>query len=324
MILRLFARLAIVAPLLGMSHQPATARDWPERAIHVIVPFSAGSAVDTIPRIVLEQLSTAIHQPIVIENRPGAGGTIGAGTVARASADGYTLLATTSSYTIAPSLYPATTYDTLNDFAGIVPLGSVPNVLVVAPSKGFKTLAELVGAARAKPRMMTFASAGIGSATQLSAERFRLRAGLDLIHVPFKGAPEAYTEVMSGRVDFYFGALTSALPLIQDGKLSALAVNSTTRVSVLPDVPTTLEAGFPNSEFTFWIGLFAPAKTPRAVLEQLHDRIEVILQSPSMQEKLRALCVEPMPLSMVDFDKLIRRESDSNREIVKAAGIRPE
>jgi tripartite-type tricarboxylate transporter receptor subunit TctC len=315
----------VAAPLLWfLLCQDAVALDWPDRAIHVIVPFSPGSAVDSVPRVVLQQLSDALHQPIIVENRGGAGGTIGSAAVARSIPDGYTLMATTSSLTAAPSIYPANTRDPSEEFSGIIMFGSMPNVLVVAPTKGFKTVADLVSAARARPGTMTFASAGIGSATHFSAERFRMSAAIDLIHVPFKGAPEAYAEVMSGRVDFYFGALATALPLINDGRLVALAVNSRTRVADLPDVPTTEEAGFPNSQYTFWIGLFAPAKTPRAVVDQLHDRLHEILQLPSLQQKLDALSVQPMPLSMVEIDALVRQETVKNRLTMKNAGLKPD
>jgi len=324
MILSSRVGIPVVTLLTAISLSPIAAHAWPDRPIHVVVPFSAGSAVDTIPRIVLEQLSAELHQPIVVENRPGAGGTIGSNAVARSTPDGYLLLATTSSHTVAPFIYRATAYDSGRDFAGIVPLGSIPNVLVVSPASRFKKLAELVAAARDKPGTITFASAGIGSATHFSAELFRLSAGLNLIHVPFKGAPEAYNEVLGGRVDFYFGALTTAMPLIKSGQLAALAVNSRARVAQLPDVPTTEEAGFADSEYTFWVGLFAPIKTPRAIVEQLHDRIQVILESPLVREKLKALSIEPMPMSSAEFDVLVRQEGERNKQIVTAAGIKPE
>ncbi len=297
---------------------------WPAKPIRAIVPSTAGSAVDIIPRIVFEQLSAELGQPIIVENRPGAGGVTAAASVARAEPDGYTILVDSSAHTVLPSLYPNAPYDTVRDFSGIILLGSLPNVLVVAPSKGFKTLQELVGAARAKPGAVTYASAGVGSATHFSAERLRLSAGFEAVHVPFKGAPEAYTEVMTGRVDFFFGALASALPFIRDNRLVPLAVSTPKRASVLPDVPTTLEAGFVDSDYTFWIGLFAPARTPAAIVDKLHQQAHKALQAARVRDKLATLGVEPMVMSAAELDALVKAEIAVNAAVIKAANIKAE
>jgi tripartite-type tricarboxylate transporter receptor subunit TctC len=238
-----------------MANTSALAQSWPTKPIRAIVPFTAGSASDIVPRTVFEQLSTELGQSIIVENRSGVGGTIGAAAVARSEPDGYTILVNSSSHTVVPSLYPNAAYDPVRDFAAVIPLGNMPNVLVVAPSQGFMSLLDLVAAAKAKPGWITYASAGVGSATHFSAERFRLSAGITGVHVPFRRSPEAFTEAMAGRVDFYFGSLTPALPLIREGKLLALAVSTPKRASALPYVPTTLEEGLVDSDSTFWIGM---------------------------------------------------------------------
>src|SRR5262245_1382187 len=252
----------IVALVLG-TPLCALAQSWPVKPIRVIVPFTPGSGTDIMARTVSDKLTPQLGQPIVIENRPGAGGTIGGAIVAKSDPDGYTLFVHSSSYTVTPSTYKDLPYDTLRDLTGVIPLGLLPNVLVMAPSKGIRSVKELVAAAKARPGALNVATIGIGSATHLNAERFRFGAGIDVVAVPFKGTPEALTEVMTGRVDYYFCPVVAILPLLKDGKVLALAVGSTKRSSALPDLPTTVQAGVPNSDYNFWVGMFAPAKTPR-------------------------------------------------------------
>jgi tripartite-type tricarboxylate transporter receptor subunit TctC len=313
--------LGLTVAAVSASTSAASAENWPVKTIRAIVPFTAGSASDIIPRTVFEQLSSELGQSIVVENRSGAGGTIGAAAVARSEPDGYTILVNSSSHTIVPSLYPNTPYDPVRDFAAVIPLGSMSNVLVVAPSKGFKSIHDLVAAARAKPESIVYASAGIGSATHFSAERFRLSAEFAGIHVPFRGSPEAFTEAMAGRVDFYFGSLTPALPFVRQGTLLALAVSTPKRATALPDVPTTLEEGFAGSDSTFWIGMFAPARTPRAIIEKLHRATLKVLQANSMQEKLAKLGVDPMVMTSSEFYEFVRAEIATNGVVVKTAKI---
>ena len=321
---RTFLHLAAGAAALPVVSRVARAQAWPTKTIRAIVPFTAGSAVDIIPRTVFDPLARELGQSIIVENRTGAGGTIGTAAVARADPDGHTLLVNSSAHTVIPSLYPNAPYDTVRDFSGVIPLGNLPNVLVVDPSKGYKSLRDLVVAAKAKPGSVTYASAGIGSATHFSAERLRLSAGIEGVHVPFRGAPEAYTEVMTGRVDFFFGALTSALSFIRGGKLQALAVSTPKRASALPDVPTTLEAGFANSDYTFWVAIFVPAKTPSAIVEKLHQQTQKTLQSASLREKLATLGVEPAIMSSAELDALVKAEIAANAVVVKAAKIKAE
>ena len=261
---------SIAALALCAVHAGALAQAWPTKPVRIIVPFTPGSGTDIMARTVSEKLTAQLGQPAVVENRPGAGGTIGAAQVAKAEPDGYTLLVHSSSYTVTPSTYGNLPYDTLRDLTGVVPLGLLPNVLVISPAKGIRSVKELIAAARAKPGSMNSASVGIGSATHLNAERFRLGAGIEVVNVPFKGTPEALTEVITGRVDYYFCPVNAVLPFLKDERLRALAVGSTKRSLALPDLPTTLEAGIPNSDYNFWVGMFAPAKTPREVVSRLY------------------------------------------------------
>jgi tripartite-type tricarboxylate transporter receptor subunit TctC len=321
---RKYARLCDLCVLCGalvFATSVAQAQTWPAKPLRVVVPFTAASATDTIARIVAERLSAQFGQQLVVENRPGAGGTIGVGTVARAEPDGYSILVHSSSFTVTPTTYPNTPYNTQRDFSGITPLGNLPNVLVIAPSRNIRSVKELVAAAKAKPGAITYASAGAGSATQLNAERFRLGAGFEGVHVPFKGTPEALTEILTGRVDFYFCPVISVLQFIKEGKLLAIAAGSTKRSSALPEVQTTLEAGIPNSDYNFYVGMMVPSKTPRAVVDTLYQNVVKVLQNADTKERMSKLGAEPMLMTPAEFDAWIRKEIASNAALVKAAGI---
>ena len=302
----------------------AWAQAWPAKPLHVVVPFTPGSATDIMARTVSEKLSSQLGQPVLIENRPGAGGTIGTGLVAKADPDGYTILVHSSSYTVTPSTYPDTPYNTLRDLTGVTPLGLLPNVLVIAPAKGIRSVKELVAAAKAKPGAMNAASIGIGSATHLNAERFRLGAAIEVVNVPFKGTPEALADVMTGRVDYYFCPVNAALPLLKDGRLLGLAVGSTKRSVALPDLPTTLEAGIPDSDYNFWVGMFVPAKTSRVIVMRLYQETSRALRSPDVSEKLARLGAEPMEYAPEPFNAYLRTEIAANAALVKASGLKPQ
>ena len=294
---------------------------WPkDRIIRAVVPFGAGSTIDIIGRVVLDPLSQQIGQTIIVENRGGAGSSIGAAYVAKANPDGYTLLINASAHSAVPAVYSNLSYDPSKDFAGVAVFGVVPNVLLVAPSKGIKTAAELV--AHAKNGGLTFASAGIGSATHWAAEQFLLSAGIKATHIPFNSGPAALTEVMTGRVDFCFIGISSAMPFIKNGQLLPLAVSSKKRSPSLPEVPTTIESGYPDSDYTFWNGMLAPAKTPRPIVDRLHAEVQKALALPAVQEKLATQGVEPMPLSSEQFDAMIAKEIVSNIDLAKAAGLK--
>jgi tripartite-type tricarboxylate transporter receptor subunit TctC len=312
--------LFIVTVVMGM-HSRASAQPWPTKPVRVIVPITAGSATDIITRIVSERLASQLGQNFVVDNRPGASGTIGISAAAKAEADGYTALVQSSSFTVVPITYSKLDYDTVRDFIGITPLGNVPNILVISPARGLRSVNELIAAAKAKPGSITYASIGSGTATQLSAERFRLGAGFEGVHVPFKGTPEALNDVLTGRVDFYFCPVISVVQFIKEGKLLALATGSTKRSSALPDVPTTLEAGIPNSDYNFWIGMMIRSKTPRHIVTKLHESTVKALRAPDTQERLGKLGAEQMIMTPEAFDGYIKADIAANAKLIKAAGI---
>jgi tripartite-type tricarboxylate transporter receptor subunit TctC len=314
-------RLVMIAAAAVLATSAAHAQTYPTKPVHVIVPFTPGSATDVVARTVAQALSTRMGQVFVVENRPGAGGTIGANLVAKAAPDGYTLLVNSSGHTVNPSIYPSLPFDTAKDLAGISLLAEQPNILVVAPSKGWKTAGDVVKAAKAEPGKLTYASAGAGSATHMNAEKFRVSAGIDTMHIPYKGTPEALTDTMNGRVDYFFAPVIAALPMVRDNRVTALAVGSAKRASVLPDVPTTEEAGYPGSAYNFWVGMLAPAGTPPAIVEQLNKEVTAALALPEVKDRLAALGADAAPMPSADFDKMIAQELKDNAALVKQAGI---
>jgi tripartite-type tricarboxylate transporter receptor subunit TctC len=310
------------ATALAASGLPrlASAQQWPVKPVRVIIPFSAGSTIDIIGRIVVEPLSAALGQPMIVENRGGAGGSVGSAVVAKAEPDGYTLLIHASAHSAAPAVYPNAPYHAGRDFAGVANFGVVPSVVVISPAQGIKTLNQLVEVA--KKGQLTFASAGVGSATHWAAERLRLSAGFSATHVPFKGGPEALTEVMTGRVDFMCIGVSSAAGLLRQGQLLPLAVCTRQRSSALPDVPTTIESGYPDSEYIYWNGMLAPVKTPRPIIDRLHAETEKALRLPAVTEKFKTQGLEPMPQTPKEFDAMIAQDIEANIALVKAAGLK--
>ncbi|SNS11688.1 Tripartite-type tricarboxylate transporter, receptor component TctC [Noviherbaspirillum humi] len=315
------AGLAMIAgaTLPALVHAQDT---WPSKPIRIIVPFTAGSGTDIIARSVGEKLSQSLGQPVIVENKPGAGGTVGASQVAKSPADGYTLLVHSAGHAANAAIYGNLNYDTVNDFVGISLLATLPNVLVVAPNT-YKSVAELVNAAKAKPGSINYASAGNGSATHMNAEKFRAGAKFDGTHVPYKGTPEAMSDTASGRVDFFFAPMVSALPMIKDKRLVPLALGSAKRSDQLPDVPTTVEAGVPNSDFNFWVGMLAPAKTPPEVVQRLNSEVQKILRMPDIKTRFSTLGAEPQPMDSAQFNTFIKSEVTSLGNLVKNAGIKP-
>jgi tripartite-type tricarboxylate transporter receptor subunit TctC len=301
--------------------QPAIAQGWPTKPITAISPFGPGTSLEAAARPVFEPMARELGQPIVIEHRPGAGSTTGSAAAARATPDGYTLLLQSSTFTIAHSVYRNRSYDTVQDFIPIVAFGVQPYVLVVAPSKGFKSVADLIAAAKANPGKMNYASLGVGSAPHVAAERFRLSAGIEAQNVSFRGPPEALTETMTGRIDFYFIPLGSALSLIKDGKLIPLAVSTAQRTNKLPDVPTIREAGLQESGFELWVGLFAPAKTPAAVVAKLHAAAQKAMQVDQVKQRLDALSLQPMPMTQEEFSAYFRKDVNDTAAAIEKAKI---
>ncbi len=314
--------LQLTGTTLATTMMPAFAAEqsWPVRPIRAVVPFTAGSAIDTISRVIIDPMSTSLGQQIVIDNRGGAGGMIGASMVAHADPDGYTLLFHSSAYSLTPAIYPKADFDVLKDFVPVAPFGSIPNVTFMAATRGIKTLQQMVTFAKQEKR--TFASSGVGSASHWAMERLRLSAGFDAVHVPFKTTPAAITEVLTGRVDFMSIGLPAVLPFIREGRAVALAVSTPKRASALPDVPTTLECGYPDSDYLFWNGMFVPAKTARPIIDRLYTELRKALELPAVKERLAPLGNEPMPMTPREYDALIRKEVASNLAVVRKANLK--
>jgi tripartite-type tricarboxylate transporter receptor subunit TctC len=296
---------------------------WPARPIKAIIPFGAGSATDVVPRLVFDRLSAELGQPIVVENRVGAGGTLGTAAVVKADPDGYTLLAHSSALAIAPALFPSLTFDATKELASVLMLGSSANVMIVPRSRPWKTVQDFIADARAKPGSISFGSVGIGSAVHISAEKFRLAAGIEATHVPYRSGAEVITDILGGRIDYYFSPLALALPLIHEGKVRALLVSTPRRAPELPDVPTPREAGLQNAESAIWFGVFMPVKTPRDIVEKFRAAGLKVLSDPAMQDSLKQLGVDALPMTPVEMDDFLVRETVANRDVITAAGIKP-
>jgi len=295
---------------------------WPTKPLRAFIPFAAGSATDIIPRTVFEDLAAELGQPIVVENRGGGAGTIAGNAVVRAEPDGHTLLVTSLALSVAPAIVPNMPYDTEKDLAGVLMLGQSASVMVVPPQRGWKTVRDLVAAARANPGSINYGSAGVGSGTHLNAAKFIRSAGITAVHVPYKGGAEALADILAGRVDFYFCPISTALPLIADGRVIPLAVSTATRAADLPDVPSTVEAGYAGSDLAAWFAVFMPARTPRAIIDRFHEAGERVLATPAMQDKLRKLAVYPMPMTPMAIDSMLAREIAANAVLIREAGIR--
>ncbi len=308
--------------LSGLAAAAAHADTWPSRLIRATISFGAGSATDVVPRVVFDHLSAELGQPIVVENRPGAGGTLGTAQVVKADPDGYSVLAHSSALTIAPAIFPHLTFDAGRDLKGVLMIGSSANVMIIPPSRPWKTVQEFIADAKAKPGSISFGSVGIGSAVHISAEKFRLAAGIEATHVPYRGGAEVIADIIGGRVDFYFCPLATALPLIKAGQVRALLVSTDKRVADLPDVPAPPEIGLKNADSAIWFGVFVPAKTPPDVVERLHAAGVKVLAEPAMQDSLKQLGVEPSPMTPAEIDDLVKRETAVNLDVIKAAGIK--
>jgi len=298
------------------------AQSWPTKPVKVIVPLPPGSGTDITGRAIAERLSAQTGQAFVVENRPGGSGSIGMNAVAKADPDGYTILIMSSSWTVTPVTVANLPYDTLKDLAGVTMLADIANALAVKTDRNIKSVKDLVAYAKANPGKMNAAVIGTGSATHLTTERFRLGTGIDVTSVPYKGTPEALTDVISGRVDFCFCPATNVIPMVKDGRLLALAVGSSRRSSGLPDVPTTEEAGVPNSAQNFWVGMGVHAKTPRDIVNKLHAETLKALNSPEIRTRWASLGQDSRVFSPEQFDAYLRDDLARNAALVKAANIK--
>lgn len=313
---------ALLAWGLALAAAGAIAQTFPSKPVRVVVPFSPGGVTDIIARTAGAKLAEMWGQPVVVENRPGAGGSVGAVAVARSPGDGYTLLVHSSGYAINAAANPRLPYDYKRDFVDIAPLGSQPMVLVVSPVSGIESVAQLLALARAKPGQLAYGSAGIGSGAHFNGEKFRIAAGVDVLHVPYKGGADAINDTMAGRLSFTFNTVTLALPFIRDGRLAALGVSSRTRSQLLPDTPPIAEAGIPDFEFTFWNGLWAPASTPAPIVERINRDLIRVMDMPDVLERFARLGAEPMRMSPAEFARFVAREIEDAARIAQAAGIK--
>ena len=312
----------VVAVYVALATQ-AFAQEFPNKQVQMLIGFTPGSAADIVGRAVGAKLSEIWGQPVVAENRVGAGGSIAASLVARSNPDGYTLLAHSSAHVANAALFSKLPYDTLKDFTNLALLGAGPNVLIVSPQTGWKSLGDFLSAARASPGKLNFSSGGVGSGTHFNLEKLKLMAGIDVTHIPYKGSPEALNDTISGRVCCYFSPINAALSHVRGGKAVALAVSSGKRSSLLPEVPTIAESGVTDFDYTLWVGLWGPAGMPVKLAEKINADVNRALQSPDLRVRLTNLGNEPLSMSLNEFDRFVRREVAEAARIVKAAGIKP-
>ena len=317
-----FPKLLIAA--LALAATQAVAQNYPAKPVRLIIAFTPGSSTDIIGRAVAAKLAEIWGQPVIAENRTGAGGSIGSAAMLREPPDGYTLLANSSAHVANPSIYAKLPYDTLKDFANIAPLAGGPNVMFVGTGTGWKDFADFIAAAKAKPGALNFSSAGIGSGTHFNLEKLKLMAGIDVAHVPYKGTPEAIADTIAGRVCCYFAPINAALPHIKGGKALALAVTSAQRSPLLPNVPTIAESGVPGFDYTLWVGLWGSAAMPAALVSKINADVRKALGSPDLKERLTNLGTLPADMSAADFTQYVRREVEDTARVLKAAGIKPQ
>jgi tripartite-type tricarboxylate transporter receptor subunit TctC len=315
----------LIATGIAVAAVPGVAaQNYPTKPVRMIVPFTPGSATDLLARRVAPKMSDNWNQQVVVDNRGGGGGTLGASIVAKATPDGYTLLVHSIAFAMNAALYSKLPYDPLKDFAPVSQIVISTSLLVVAPTLGVKSVKELIALAKQKPGQLTFGTSGVGSGTHLNGEQFRFAAGIDVVHVPYKGVPEPLIDTMSGRIDYFLSPLVPALPFIRDGRLLALAVSTAQRTSVLPDVPTIAEAALPGYEFQAWFGVFAPAGTPRPVVDQISREIARIVYLPDIKKQFLNQGEEGKPSTPEEFTQFIRAEIEKYSKVVKLAGIRVE
>jgi tripartite-type tricarboxylate transporter receptor subunit TctC len=320
-------RYILLALLLGSTAptllaQSSSADTFPSKPIRIMVGFTPGGGPDITARLLSGKLNESWKQAVVVENRLGAGGNVAAQALAAAAADGYTLLSVSSAHAVAPAIYPKLPYDAHKDFAGISLTATGPALVIVAPGLAVKTMGDLIALAKAKPGQLNYASAGVGSGSHFAVELLKSQTGMDMLHIPYKGIPEALTETMAGRTQVFIAPYASAINLVKEGKATAIAVTSLKRMPDMPDVPTVAESGAPGYQWVFWYGLLAPAKTPRAIVEKLSAEIGTILKQPEVRQRFGPLGIEPVTSSPEEFDKLIANEISTFTRLAKAANIK--
>ena len=302
----------------------ALAQGYPTKPVRLVISFTPGSSTDIIGRAVAAKLQEMWGQPVIAENRPGAGGTVGSEFVVRSDPDGYTLLANSSAHAANPGIYKDMRYDTMRDFVNLALLGGGPNVLIVSPESGWKALKDFVDAAKKNPGKLNFASAGIGSGTHFNLEKLKIAAGIDVTHVPYKGTPEAIGDTIANRVCCYWAPLNAALPHVNGGKATALAISSAQRSPLLPNVPSVAEQGYAGFDYTLWVGLWGPAKMPQDIAQKINKDVNAALASPDLRERLTKLGTVPGNLTIPQFTDFVKNEIEETSKILKAAGIKPQ
>jgi tripartite-type tricarboxylate transporter receptor subunit TctC len=317
--MRLFGLLAFLALIF---QEGAHAQNYPTKPVRVIVAFSPGGVTDIIARIVMPKLAETWGQPVVVENRAGAGGSLGAVAVARSPADGSVLLVHSSGYAINAAITASLPYDPYKDFIPVAHLGSQPQVLVVNPASSYHSVRDLIAAAKAKPGQVTYGSAGVGSGAHFNAEKFRIAAGIEVLHIPYKGGSDAINDTAAGRLDFTFNTLTLALPFIRDGRVRVLGVSSSRRSKLLPELPTIAESGVPGFEFTFWNGLWAPAGTPAPIVEKIAHDLAAVMATPDVRERFARLGAENVTMNPAAFGRFVRDEIDNAERVARLSGIK--
>ena len=314
----------ILAAIVAASAVQAFAHGYPGRPVHVIITLTPGSSTDIVGRIVAQKLSEYWDQPVVVENRVGAGGSIGSAAVAKAPPDGYTLLVNSNAHSANPAIYAKLPYDTLKDFVDVAPLTMQPNVLVVDAASPYRTLMDLVKVARARPGALNWGHAGNGTGTHLNTEKFIAAAKIDVTQIPYKGTPEVIQAILGGSVDCFWAPISAAIPYIRGGRVRPLAVSTRVRNSLLPDVPTTGEAGVTGADAPLWIGLWAPAGTPADVVAKISADTRKALADPAVRAKLSSLGNEIMDMPPERFARFVRNEIHEYAEVIRAAGIQPQ
>ena len=313
-----------VAAALALAAGVANAQDYPVKTVRIIVPFGAGSATDALARIIAPRMTEMWGQQVIVENRPGAGSVVGTSVVAKSPPDGYTLLVVSASHAINATLYSKLPFDPVKDFAGITPLALIPNILIVHPSLPARSVKELVALAKSKPGTFNYTSAGVGSNSHLNGALFKSTAGVDIVHVPFKGFAEAITEIVAGRLEMTFAPAILASPYIKANRVRALAVGSSKRSSAFPELPTMVEAGVKDCAFDGWFGLITVAGTPKPILDKVHAAVIKSLTLPDVAAQLRNQGADPMPMSPEQYDQYIRSEVVKLGRIVKESGAKAE
>jgi tripartite-type tricarboxylate transporter receptor subunit TctC len=323
--MKTLATIFLTLTICSTMSLPTQAQEvYPSKAIKILVGFTPGGVPDITARFLSTKLNEAWKQPVVVENRVGAGSNIAAQALATSAPDGYTLLSVSSAHAVAPAIYAKLPFDAQKDFSGITLTATGPALVIVAPNLGVKTMTEFIALAKAKPGQLNFASAGKGSGSHFAVELLKNQAGIDMVHVPYKGIPEALTETIAGRVQVFIAPYASAINLVKEGKAIAIAVTSTNRVPEMPDLPTVAEANLPGYEWVFWYGLLATAKTPKAILDKINTEVVNILKQPEVRQRFAPLGISPVTSSPEDFDKLITSEIAAFNRLAKAANIKPE